>query len=80
MEKPIEEQKPNMIEIPSDIPKQIKNCFDSYDICEKLENSTDQYEQDKFQRNKEHIQIMWAWDWFKDGCSEEEAEKLKKYI
>ena len=80
VKKPIQEEKPKMIIIPNDIPKQVRNCFHSYDLCEKYENSTDVDEKDLFQRNKEHIQIMWSWDWFKDGCSDKEAEKLKKYI
>lgn len=71
-----------MVEIPKDIPKQIRNCFHSYDICEDLssKSSLEDDEQDSLKRNKEHIQIMYSWDWFKDSLSNEESEKLKKYI
>jgi hypothetical protein len=78
----IRAEKPIMVEIPKDIPKQIRNCFHSYDICEDLssKSSLEDDEQDSLKRNKEHIQIMYAWDWFKDALSNEESEKLKKYI
>ena len=64
------------------IQKKIRNCFHSWDICESLsaEPSLDEEQQDKFDRNKEHIQIMYAKEWFKNGCSSEQASKLEKYI
>ena len=64
------------------IRKHIDNCFHSYVICEDLsqESNLDEETQDKFDRNKEHIQIMYAKDWFKNGLSDEENNKLKKYI
>ena len=35
-----EVEKPSMVEIPNDIPKQIRNCFDSYNICEDLSSKS----------------------------------------
>ena len=68
--------------IPNDIPKHITACFDSYDICEDLssKSSLEDEEQNCLDRNIGHIQVMYSKDWFKDALTNEESEKLKKYI
>ena len=83
MDKVIEENDKVIEEIiPKDIPKQIAACFDSYDLCEDLssQSSLKEEEQETLDRNIKHIQLMYSKDWFKDALSNEESEKLKKYI
>lgn len=64
------------------IQKHITNSFYSWDICENLssQSSLTEEEQDRLNKNKEHIQIMYSKEWFKNGCSNEQASKLEKYI
>ena len=63
------------------IREHIDNCFHSYDICEELSKESDlnKESQDRFDRNKEHIQIMYRQEWFKRDLSDKENDKLKKY-
>ena len=63
------------------VQQHITNCFHSWDICEELsaKDSLTEKEQGSFDRNKEHIQIQLGKEWFVEGCTEEQMEKLEKY-
>lgn len=67
---------------PEEVQKQINACFDSWNICEELsiKESLNEEEQDSFDRNKEHIQLMLSKDWFKEGCTAEQKADLEKYL
>ena len=67
---------------PEEVQQHITNCFHSWDICEELsaKESLSEDEQDSFNRNKEHIQIMLARDWFSEGCTAEQKADLEKYL
>ena len=67
---------------PEQIQQHITNCFHSWDICEELsaKESLSEDEQDSFDRNKEHIQIMLDKDWFSEGCTAEQKTDLEKYL
>lgn len=72
-----------MIELtPEEVQKHINNCFHSFVICEELsdQESLNNEEQDRFDRNKQHIQIMLAKDWFSEGCTAEQKADLEKYL
>jgi hypothetical protein len=64
-----------------EIKADVATHLSSWDICEALsaQESLNEQEQEKFDRNKNHIQIMLTVDWFVKGCTEEELEKFKKY-
>lgn len=65
-----------------EVQKHITNCFHSWDICEELsaKESLNEEEQDRFDRNQEHIQIMLAKEWFSKGCTEEQKTQLETYL
>jgi len=67
---------------PEEVQQHITNCFHSWDICEELsaKESLNEEEQDSFDRNKGHIQIMLAKDWFSEGCTAEQKADLEKYL
>lgn len=72
-----------MIELtPEEVQKHINNCFHSFIICEELsvKDSLTEIEEDRLKRNKEHIQIMLAKDWFSEGCTAEQKADLEKYL
>ena len=64
------------------VQQHITNCFHSYDICEKYDGKEDLSEEQILEnnRNKEHIQIMMAYDWFVKGLTKAKKEKLEKYL
>jgi len=64
------------------VQRHITNCFHSYDICEELGalDSMNDEQQDSYNRNQEHIQIMLAKDWFRDGLTEEQETQLENYL
>lgn len=64
-----------------EIQRHITSCFHSWDICEELsaKDSLDEEEQDRFDRNQEHIQIMLAKEWFSNGCTAEQLASLQTY-
>lgn len=66
---------------PEEVQKHITNCFHSWDICEELsaKETLDEEEQDRFDRNQEHIQIMLSKDWFSEGCTDEQRAQLETY-
>lgn len=66
---------------PEQVQKHINNCFDSWDICEKYSvmESLDEEQNLEYCRNIEHIQIQLNNDWFVEGCTSEQKEKLEKY-
>jgi len=65
-----------------EVQQHITNCFHSWDICEELsaKETLLEDEQDSFDRNKEHIQIMLAKDWFREGCTAEQITQLETYL
>lgn len=65
-----------------EVQKQINACFDSWDICEELSalDSMDDEQQDSFNRNQEHIQLMLSKDWFREGCTTEQITQLETYL
>jgi len=65
-----------------EVQQHITNCFHSWDICEELsaKETLLEDEQDSFDRNKEHIQIMLAKDWFRQGCTAEQITQLETYL
>ena len=65
-----------------EVQQHITNCFHSWDICEELsaKETLLEDEQDSFNRNKEHIQIMLAKDWFRQGCTAEQITQLETYL
>jgi len=65
-----------------EVQKHITHCFDSWNICEELsvKDSLTEIEEDRLKRNKEHIQIMLAKDWFSEGCTAEQKADLEKYL
>jgi len=65
-----------------EVQQHITNCFHSWDICEELsaKETLLEDEQDSFNRNKEHIQIMLAKDWFREGCTAEQITQLETYL
>ena len=65
-----------------EVKQHITNCFHSYDICEELGalDSMNDEQQDSYNRNQEHIQIMLAKDWFRDGLTEEQETQLENYL
>ena len=64
------------------VKQHITNCFHSWDICEELsgKESLSEDAQGNFNRNKEHIQIMMAKEWFVNGLTKTKKEKLEKYL
>lgn len=66
---------------PEEVQQNITNCFHSWDICEELsaKETLDEEEQDRFDRNQEHIQIMLAKEWFSEGLTEEQRAQLETY-
>ena len=67
---------------PEEVQQHITNCFHSWDICEELsaKESLSEDEQGSFDRNQEHIQIMLAKDWFREGLTEEQTTQLENYL
>jgi len=65
-----------------EVKQHITNCFHSWDICEELsaKETLSEDEQGSFDRNQEHIQIMLAKDWFRDGLTEEQETQLENYL
>jgi len=65
-----------------EVQQHITNCFHSWDICEELsaKETLLEDEQGSFDRNKKHIQIMLAKDWFREGCTAEQKANLEKYL
>ena len=65
-----------------EVQQHITNCFHSWDICEELsaKETLSEDEQGSFDRNKEHIQIMLAKDWFREGCTAEQITQLETYL
>jgi len=55
--------------------------WSTWDICEELsvKETLTEKQEEKLNRNKEHIQRMLKVDWFIKGCTAEELEKFKKY-
>jgi len=64
-----------------EIQRHITNCFHSWDICEELSalESMNEEQQDSFNRNQEHIQLMLSKEWFSNGCTEEQLASLQTY-
>ncbi len=67
---------------PEEVQKQITACFHSWDICEELSalDSMDDEQQDSYNRNQEHIQLMLGKDWFREGLTEEQTTQLENYL
>jgi hypothetical protein len=65
-----------------EVQRHITACFHSYDICEELGalDSMDDEQQDSYNRNQEHIQLMLGKDWFRDGLTEEQETQLENYL
>lgn len=65
-----------------EVQQHITNCFHSWDICEELsaKETLSEDEQDSYDRNQEHIQIMLAKDWFREGCTAEQIAQLETYL
>lgn len=65
-----------------EVKQHITNCFHSWDICEALsaKETLSEDEQGSFDRNKEHIQIMMAKEWFVKGLTATKKTKLEKYL
>lgn len=67
---------------PEEVQRQISACFDSWNICEELSalDSMDDEQQDSYNRNQEHIQLMLGKDWFREGLTEEQTTQLENYL
>lgn len=65
-----------------EVQQHITNCFHSWDICEELsaKETLSEDEQGSYDRNQEHIQIMLAKDWFREGCTDEQITQLETYL
>ena len=67
-----------MLETPEQIQRAISSAFDSVNLINQLkaQPSLTEEEQDRLDRNKQHLTIMLAKDWFSSALTEQQTTDI----